>query len=85
MVYDWTICYHGPVHLILWTLHADLGYDILHNLGNDISKEFKDIKLTLNVRAEPKTVSGFPSLINKRRNQWNSFKLLEWLNKSKHD
>jgi len=85
MVYDWTICYHGPVHLILWPIHADLGYDILHNIGNDISKEFKDIKLTLNVRGELNTVSDCQSLINKRRNQWNSFKLLEWLNKSKHD
>jgi archaemetzincin len=85
MVYDWTICYHRSVHLILWPIQADLGYNILHNLGNDISKEFEDIKITLNVHAKQKTVSSFQSLINKRRNQWNSFKLLEWLNKSKHD
>jgi archaemetzincin len=73
------------VHLILWPIQADLGYNILRNLGNDISKEFEDIKITLNVHAKQKTVSSFQSLINKRRNQWNSFKLLEWLNKSKHD
>jgi archaemetzincin len=41
--------------------------------------------LTLNVSTKLKTVSGFEPLINKRRNQWNSFKLLEWLNKSQHD
>jgi archaemetzincin len=71
--------------LNLWLIWADLGYNTLHNLGNDISKEFEGIKLTLNVSTKLKTVSGFEPLINKRRNQWNSFKLLEWLNKSQHD
>jgi archaemetzincin len=69
------------VHLILWSIQADLDYNILDKLGNDISKEFEDIKLTLDVHIDLKTATNFQSSVNKHRNQCNSFKILEWLNK----
>jgi len=69
------------VHLILWPIQADLDYNILDKLGNDISKEFEDIKLTLDVYIDLKTATNFQSSVNKHRNQWNSFKILELLNK----
>jgi archaemetzincin len=69
------------VHLILWPIQADLDYNILDKLGNDISKEFEDIKLTLDVHIDLKTPTNFQPSVIKRRNQWNSFKILEWLNK----
>lgn len=73
------------MHLILQPIQVDLDYNILNKLGNDISREFENIKLTLDVRVELKTATSFQSSINKRRNQWNSFKILEWLNKFKAD
>ena len=69
------------MRLILWPIQVDLDYNILDKLGNDISKEFEDIKLTLDVHIDLKTATNFQSSVNKRRNQWNSFKILEWLNK----
>jgi archaemetzincin len=69
------------VHLILWPIQADLDYNILVKLGSDISKEFEDIKLTLDVHIDLKTATNFQPSFNKRRNQWNSFKILQWLNK----
>jgi archaemetzincin len=69
------------VQLILCPIRADLDYNILGKLGSDISKEFEQIKLTLDVHIDLKTATNFQSSINKRRNQWNSFKILEWLNK----
>ena len=67
------------MHLILWPIKADLDYNILDKLGSDISKEFEDINLTLDVHIDLKTPTNFQSSVNKRRNQWNSFKILEWL------
>jgi archaemetzincin len=69
------------VHLIIWTIKADLDYNILDKLGNDISKEFEDIKLTLDVHIDLNTPTNFQPSVIKRRNQWNSFNILEWLNK----
>jgi len=69
------------VHLILWPIKADLGYNILDKLGNDISKEFENIKLTLDVHIDLNTPTHFQPSVIKRRNQWNSFNILEWLNK----
>jgi archaemetzincin len=69
------------VHLILWPIQADLDYNILDKLGNDTSKEFGDIKLTLDVHIDLKIATNFQSSVNKHRNQWNSFKILELLNK----
>jgi archaemetzincin len=68
------------VHLILWPIKANLDYNILDKLGSDISKEFEDINLTLDVHIDLKRATNFQSSVNKRRNQWNSFKILEWLN-----
>jgi hypothetical protein len=66
------------VHLILWPIKADLDYNILDKLRSDISKEFEDINLTLDVHIDLKTPTNFQSSsVNKRRNQWNSFKILE--------
>ena len=69
------------MRLILWPIQADVDYNILDKLGNDISKEFEDIKLTLDVHIDLKTPTNFQSSVNNRRNQWNSFKILEWLSK----
>lgn len=69
------------MHLILWPIQSDLDNNILGKLGSDISKEFEDINLTLDVHIDFKTATNFQSSVNKRRNQWNSFKILEWLNK----
>ena len=63
------------MHLILWHIKADLDYNILDKLGNDISKEFEDIKLTLDVHIDLKTPTNFQRSVIKRRNQWNSFKI----------
>lgn len=80
-VYDWTICYPRIVQLILLPIQASLDCSILDKLANDISREFENIKLTLDIRVELQTATGLQSSINKRRNQWNSFKILEWLEK----
>ncbi len=69
------------MQLILLPIQAELDCSILDNLTNDISREFENIKLTLDVRVELKTATSFQSSVNKRRNQWNSFKILEWLEK----
>jgi archaemetzincin len=80
-VYDWTICYPRIVQLILLHVQTDLDCSILDKLTNDISREFENIKLTLDIRVELQTGTDFPFSVNKRRNQWNSFKILEWLEK----
>ncbi len=80
-VYDWTICYPRIVQLILLPVQTDLDRSILDKLTNDISREFENIKLTLDIRVELQTGTDFPFSVNKRRNQWNSFKILEWLEK----
>jgi len=80
-VYDWTICYPRIVQLILLPVQTDLDRSILDKLTNDISREFENIKLTLDIRVELQTATDFPFSVNKRRNQWNSFKILEWLEK----
>jgi archaemetzincin len=80
-VYDWTICYPRIVQLILLPVQTDLDCSILDKLTNDISREFENIKLTLDIRVELQTATDFPFSVNKRRNQWNSFKILEWLEK----
>jgi len=69
------------VQLILLPIETDLDYSILDKLANDISGEFENIKLTLDISVELQIASGIQSSVNKRRNQWNSFKILEWLEK----
>jgi len=69
------------VQLILLPVQTDLDCSILDKLTNDISREFENIKLTLDIRVELQTGTDFPFSVNKRRNQWNSFKILEWLEK----
>ena len=68
------------VEIVVYPFLAVLDNIIVNNLGNDISKEFEDIKVTV---ATPANVSNLVQLkkassFNKRRNQWYSPKLLVW-------
>jgi archaemetzincin len=71
------------VQLILWPIpiQTDIDYDILDKLGKDISKEFENIKLTLDVHVELKRTIKLQSSINERTSQWNSLEILESLDK----
>ena len=62
------------VEIVVYPFLAVLDNIIVNNLGNDISKEFEDIKVTV---ATPANVSNLVQLkkassFNKRRNQWYS-------------
>ena len=68
------------VEIVVYPFLAVLDNIIVNNLGNDISKEFEDIKVTVTT---PANVSNLVQLkkassFNKRRNQWYSPKLLVW-------
>lgn len=69
------------MRLILWPIQTDIDYDILDKLGKDISREFENIKLTLDVQVELKRTIKLQSSINERTSQWNSLEILESLNK----
>lgn len=57
-----------------------LDNNTLNNLGNDISREFGDIKVTVATPAnDSNLVQLKASSFDKRRNQWYSPKLLVWL------
>src|SRR5437867_386389 len=70
--------------IIVQPFLAKLDYRTLDNLGNDISREFENIKvmvatLTNNSNViEPKKDNAFQSSFDKNRNQWYSPKLLVW-------
>ncbi len=67
--------------IILQPILVNFNDSIFNKLAKDISNEFENIKLTLDILVELNTATGFPSSINKRGSQWNSFKILEWLEK----
>lgn len=66
------------VKIVLQPVTANLGSSSLHQLAEDISKEFRDIKAAV---ARSIRIEKAQSLLafDKHRNQWDSFKLLEWL------
>jgi archaemetzincin len=69
------------VEIILQPFLAELDYRTLNNLGNDISREFENVKVTVVTPAnEPNLVQlKKASSFDKHRNQWYSPKLLDWL------
>jgi archaemetzincin len=67
------------VKIILQPVAANLDYNALCLLAKDISQEFENIKVTIGTSSiEPRKDIDFQSAFDRRRNQWHSFKLLEW-------
>lgn len=73
------------VEIVLQPVTANLDNNTLTCLAEDISKELRDIKVTVasSIAIER---PQFQLAFDKERNQWDSFKLLEWLlKKFKHN
>ena len=68
------------VEIVVYPFLAVLDNIIVNNLGNDISKEFEDIKVTVATPANDYNLVQLKkaSSFDKRRNQWYSPKLLVW-------
>ena len=64
--------------IILQPVAANLDYNALCLLAKDISQEFENIKVTIGTSIEPREDIDFQSAFDRGRNQWDSFKLLEW-------
>lgn len=66
------------IKIILQPVTSNLDDGTLHHLAEDISKGFRNSKLTVasSIALEK---AQFQSAFDKERNQWDSFKLLEWL------
>jgi archaemetzincin len=75
------LCQFKTVEIILQPFLAELDYRTLNNLGNDISREFENIKVTVVTPAnEPNLVQlKKASSFDNYRNQWYSPNLLDWL------
>ena len=68
------------MQIILQPVMADIEHKILHELANDISKEFKNIKVNVGSSSiQPGREAGFQDAFDASRNQWNSPKLLQVL------
>ena len=65
--------------IILQPVTANLDIKTLNRLSKDLTKEFKDTKVAVDSSIDPDTETSFQSAFYKNRNQWDSFKLLEWL------
>ena len=68
------------MQVILQPVTSKLDDNTVRVLANDISKQFENkaivsVDKTLNLQADPQFQSAFDS----NRNQWDSFKLLEWI------
>ena len=66
------------VKIVLQPVTSNLDDSNLHHLANDISKEFRAIKVTV-ASSIAMEKAQFELAFDKERNQWDSFKLLEWL------
>ena len=66
------------VKIVLQPVTTNLDNSSLYHLAKDISKEFKAIEVNV---ASSITIekAQFQLAFDKERNQWDSFKLLEWL------
>jgi archaemetzincin len=66
--------------IILQPVTSNLEDSTLRRLAEDISKEFRHVKVTVasSIALEK---AQFQLAFDKGRNQWDSFKLLEWLHK----
>jgi archaemetzincin len=67
------------VQIILQPATINLDNKTLNHFSKDITKEFKDAKVTVASLIDPDTEASFRSAFDTHRNQWDSFKLLEWL------
>jgi tRNA uridine 5-carbamoylmethylation protein Kti12 len=68
------------MQIILQPVLTALDYSTLQSLANDLSKEFKNTKVTVGsslIQSDAETV--FQSNFDRNRNQWNSPKLLRSL------
>lgn len=65
--------------IVLQPATTKLGSKTLYRLREDISKEVKGAKVEVASPLDPSTNTSFQSAFDKQRNQWDSFKLLEWL------
>jgi archaemetzincin len=68
------------MQIILQPVLTALDYSTLQSLANDLSKEFKNTKVTVGsslIQSDAET--GFQSNFDRNRNQWNSPKLLRSL------
>lgn len=68
------------MEIIVQPLLAELNYKTVNNLGNEISRKFEDIKVTVATPANDSNLVQLKkaSSFDKRRNQWYSPKLLVW-------
>jgi archaemetzincin len=64
--------------IFLQPVTTNLDNNSLYHLAEDISKEYRTVKVTV---ASPITLDNaqYQLAFDKQRNQWDSFKLLEWL------
>jgi archaemetzincin len=64
--------------IILEPATANLDNNTLYQLAKDISIEFNDAKVNVASSIEPHTEARFQLAFDRRRNQWNSPRLLDW-------
>ncbi|HXV89459.1 MAG TPA: archaemetzincin family Zn-dependent metalloprotease [Nitrososphaeraceae archaeon] len=69
------------VEIVVHPFLVVLDNKTVNNLGNDISREFGDIKVTVATPANDSNLVQLKeaSSFDKHSNQWDSFKILEWL------
>jgi archaemetzincin len=65
------------VKVLLYPVTVKLDYNTLCLLAKDISREFENVKVTVGNSIESHSNPEFQSAFERRRNQWDSFKLLE--------
>jgi archaemetzincin len=71
------------LEIVIRPILAELEYDALNNLANDISREFENIKVTVATGNNSNVIrlkkdAAFQASFVKHRNQWYSPKLLDW-------
>jgi archaemetzincin len=67
------------VQILLQPVASKLDKNTIYDLAKDISIEFKNVKVTGAASIESHTKAKVQFAFDKRRNQWDSFKLLEWI------
>jgi archaemetzincin len=66
------------VEIILQPATSNLDNNTLYQLAKDIAVEFKDVKVNIVSSIDPHTELQFQLAFDRRRNQWNSPRLLDW-------
>jgi len=67
------------VKVLLQPVVSMIDNNTIYHLAKDISIEFKNVKVTVAASIEPHTKAKVQFAFDNRRNQWDSFKLLEWI------